>query len=154
MSDLKFTPKKDEELSVLLKEGAGSFEVVKAEKRTSQTGNPMIALLLRCWDSDGNQGNIFEYLILNDNIFSQRKIKHFCYCVGLGHKYESGELNAIDCENRSGNIIIGISSDKKGKYPPKNNVYDFIKKSDNLNSEKINDVNKNNDKEFLDDLPF
>ncbi len=148
MPDLKFTPRKDEELSNLLEEGEGQFEVIKAIKKESKSGNPMISLVLKCWDAKGNQGNIFEYLILNDNVFSMRKIKHFCYSVGLEQKYESGELNAYECENKSGNLIIGIQKDKTGKYPDKNSVYDFLKKKE-IDIKKV-DQNK----DLNDDIPW
>lgn len=148
MSDFKFKPEKDEDLTTLLKEGEGQYQVIKAEKKESKNGNPMIKLLLKCWDCEGNQGNIFEYLILNDNVFSKRKIKHFCYSCGLEEKYESGELNASDCENKYGILIIGIQKDKAGQYPDKNSVYDFLKPKEDIKLKgKISP-------ELNDDIPF
>lgn len=145
MYDLEFTPKKDEELISLLKEGEGQFTVIKATKKTSKNGNPMIELILKCWDREGNEGNIFDYIIINETIFSMRKIKHFCYAAGIEEKYESGKLNAYDCENRSGNLVIGIQSDKEGKYPDKNCVSDYLKKKEENNS---------SNEKLDDDIPF
>lgn len=146
MADLQFTPKKEEELSMLLKEGQGTFEVMQATHEISKSGNPMIKLLLKCWDCTGSQANIFEYLILNDNVFSHRKIRHFCYSVGLETQYENGSLNASDCEHKFGDLIIGIQKDKSGTYPDKNCVIDFLK-NDPSKSKSIS-------KELDDDLPF
>lgn len=134
MSDLEFIPKKEEELVDLLKEGEGNFQILSAEKKQSHAGNSMIKLTVKVWDCEGKTSNIFDYLMLSAHNFSLRKIKHFCESCELHDKYESGKLNAIDCENQFGKLIIGIEIDKDGKYPPKNKVLDYCKshkKSDN-----------------------
>lgn len=128
MSHLSFEPKKEEELIDMLSSGIGNFEVLKATEKMSKNNNPMIELLLKCWDANGQQGQIFDYLIISDNKFSQRKIRHFCFCVGLEDKYESGKLDAHDCERRSGNIMIAIQKDKNGQYQDKNIVADYIQR--------------------------
>jgi len=122
-----FTPKKDEDLVKLLKEGEGTFTVLSAIEATSKKGDPMIKLLLECYDSENRKGNIFEYLIFTDNVFCERKIKRFCYAVGLEKEYESGKLNHFECSGHSGNLLIGIQKDKTGAYPDKNCVFDFLK---------------------------
>jgi hypothetical protein len=145
-----FTPKKDEELVTLLKEGEGTFTVLNAIEATSKKGDPMIKLLLECYDCENRKGNIFEYLIFTDNVFCERKIKHFCFAVGLEKEYESGKLNHFECQGRSGNLLIGIQKDKTGAYPDKNCVYDFLKCDGNPKyTNVLHDLNDN-----LDDINF
>jgi len=126
MADLEFTPKTEKEVSCLLEEGQGSFEVIKSVKRVSEAGNSYIALTLKCWDKNGMQGLIFDNIMNGDHPFVQRKIRHFCYTVGLQKEYQEGKLNAFMCENKTGNLLIGIQKDKKGDKPDKNCVSDYI----------------------------
>lgn len=151
MYDLEFTPKTEKEVSSLLQEGVGQFEVLKALKKISQAGNSYIALTLKCWDKDGNQGLIFENIMNGEHPFILRKIRHFCYAVGLENEYESGKLNADMCLGRSGIILIGIQKDKNGKNPDKNCALDFLKplEKSKLTSTPLKELNDN-----LDDLPF
>ena len=51
----KFEPKSEEELTDLLEEGAGKFEVTGAKAKESKAGNPMIELTLKVWDGKGDQ---------------------------------------------------------------------------------------------------
>lgn len=147
------TPKSDKELSTLLKKGIGKFEVVTAEDKISKKGDDMIKLLLKCWDSENNQQNVFDYLIFNDEIFNQAKIKHFCYATGLHKEYESGTfvLTPYQCENKEGTLKIGISIDKTGQYGDKNCVQDYIKplEGSTLTSTPLKDLN-----DSLDDIAF
>lgn len=148
MSDLQFEPKKEEELATLLELGVGSYEVLTATAKNSKNNNPMIEMVLRVWDSIGNQGQIFDYLILNNNNFSLKKIRHFCYSAGLEQAYEQGGLNAHQCIGKCGKLQIGIQKDKEKKYPDKNcvNDYIFVEK---------NEVSKDSIDESLDDdIPF
>lgn len=142
-----FTPKSDDELITLLKKGEGTFTVLSAVEAISKNGDDMIKLLLECYDCENNKGNIFEYLIFNDNVFCQAKIKHFCYAVGLEKTYESGKLNSYECSEKSGRLAIGIQKDKTGQYPDKNCVLDFLKPDDS--KKQINDLN-----DSLDDINF
>lgn len=140
MYDLQFEPKKEEELTALLKVGVGDFKVLKAESKKSKTGNPMIELILEVWDCEGNKSNIFDYLILNGHDLSLRKIRHFCYSVGLESSYEEGKLNASQCADKFGKLQIGIQKDKNGQYPDKNSVQDYIYiKKNTTNENKIDD---------------
>lgn len=140
-----FTPKSDDQLITLLKKGEGTFTVLSSAEKISKNGDEMIKLLLECYDCENNKGNIFEYLIFNDNTFCQAKIKHFCYAVGLEKSYESGKLNHFECSGKSGSLIIGIQKDKTGQYPDKNCVIDFLKPKEN----KVPELN-----DSLDDIAF
>lgn len=142
-----FSPKKDEELVILLKEGEGTFNVLSATERLSKKGDQMIELLLECWDGQNGHANIFDYLIFNDNLFCHRKIKHFCYGVGLQKEYENGKITANDCLGKSGGLLIGIQKDFSGKYPDKNSVSDFLKSFEKVETTPALD-------KMNDDIPF
>lgn len=127
MSYFSFDAKKEEDLIEMLQPGEGAFEVAKASAKTSKNNNPMIELILKVWDGQGMQGQIYDYMTLNpESKFSLRKIRHFCYCVGLQELYENGKLDPSDCAGKSGKIIIGIQKDKTGKYPDKSCVVDYV----------------------------
>jgi hypothetical protein len=144
MSYFTFEPKNEEELIELLAIGNGTFEVLQASEEVSKNNNRMIKLILKVWDENGQQGQIFDYLILNENKFSLRKIRHFCYSVGLENIYAKGKLDISDCENKSGNLMIGIQKDKNGQYPDKNFVNDYI----------FLIKDESNKTTFNDDIPF
>lgn len=126
MYEFKYEPKEEKDLIDLLEEGEGNYEVASAKFKKSHSGNPMIELVLKVWDKAGNQGTIFDYLLLNDKNFSLRKIRHFWVSCGEPEIYERGGFNASDCENRGGKLIITIQKDKTGKYPDKNAVADYV----------------------------
>lgn len=144
MSYFTFEPKKEEDLITLLQCGEGSYEVVKSTDKLSKSNNPMIELILRVWDQTGQEGQIYDYLILNDNKFSQRKIRHFCYASGIQELYEQGKLDPHNCENKCGKLLIGIQKDKSGQYPDKNCVTDYIQ----------TDKEVENKPSFNEDIPF
>jgi len=146
MTDLTFVPKNEEDLQTLLTVGIGSFEVSKAIAKPDKNGKPMIKLILKVWDESGQEGIIFDYLMLNEHKFSLRKIRHFCYAIGIGNLYEDGKLNASDCEGKFGKLQIGIQKDKEGNYPDKNNVRDYIYLQKSPNNDIPSDLN--------DDIPW
>lgn len=119
---MKFPPKTDEQIARenCLPIGDYDFEVVTAEDKISQKGNPMIALQLRVFDSGGRPFTVRAYL-MEAMAFQMR---HFCYAVGLGEKYEAGELLAADCVGRAGRLTLKI--EEQAGYMPKNAVKDYI----------------------------
>jgi hypothetical protein len=142
---MKFTPKSDEELLNLLPDGDYDFVVIKAEDTISKSGNEMIKLTLKVLDHQGNERQIFDYL-LEAMAF---KVKHFAQAVGLDNLYELGGYEASDCLHRTGRCTIGKEESQNG-YQPKNKLVDYIKRDPN---EKIIDPQK--DSELLnDEIPF
>jgi hypothetical protein len=144
-----FTPRTEEELNAmnLLEPGEGIFEILDAIQEVSQNGNNQIKLKLRVLDKNGREGIIFDYLV---NIeFMEYKIRHFCECIGLMEKYNLGGFDANDCLGKSGKLKIGISKDKKGQYPDKNSIVDYLKGSESKT------IQKELLKPFADDdIPF
>ena len=135
---MNFTPKKDEELNRfdVFPKGKYDFEVVKAIDETSKAGNSMIKLEIDIYAPNGNKSRVFDYL-LESMAF---KLKHFCQSVGLHDEYETGNITADVCRNRTGKCSIVVKQDKTGEYPDKNEVRDYCKiekKVDDINSEDL-----------------
>lgn len=121
---MKFTPKSEKQIAEegLLPEGNYGFEVAKAEDKVSKSGNDMIEVNLRVFNTDG--GFVFVRDFLMEKI--AYKLRHFAEAAGLLEKYESGEFTAADCEGRIGHVKIIIKKDPTGTYPDKNEVRDYV----------------------------
>jgi len=121
---MQFQPKSEEECSnfKLLKEGEADFAVKTASDEVSENNNEMIKLSLECFDSEGQKSIVTDYL-LDACAF---KLRHFCYAIGIGDRYEAGNVQAEDCLAGGGRCLIRHEKDKSGKYPPKNKIGDYI----------------------------
>lgn len=119
---MKFTPKTEEQVKSgrMLTPGECDFEVRDAKDEISKKGNAMIHLVLDVWDSEGEQAIVHDYLIEA----MPHKVRHFCYGVGLGHAYESGDLSAGICIGKGGRCKLTIKEDQQ--YGPKNNIADYV----------------------------
>lgn len=119
---MRVTPKTEEEVqrNRLLTPGECDFEVRKAENVTSSKGNEMIKLTLEVWDCDSKNAIVWDYLL--DKM--PHKVRHFCYAVGLGRAYEAGQVDAEQCEGKSGRLLIRNSQDPG--YDAKNEVADYV----------------------------
>lgn len=143
-----FTPKSEEEItkSGLLEKGEYDFVVKSAQiKPSKSSGKPMVELVLGVWDKEGREHTIFDYLV--DAI--EYKIRHFCYSVGLGDKYEAGGFYPEESIGKNGLCKVFIKEDKSGQYPPKNSIADY------LQGKKEMKTNPKQEEEFKDDdVPF
>jgi Protein of unknown function (DUF669) len=123
-NNMKFTPKTKEEAmrAGLLPKGVYPFVVIKAENKTSKSGNPMVELLLKIWDVNGKEYLMYDYLM--ESI--EYKLRHFCYSIGMGEMSEKGEFDVYEVKGKQGSCKIIIKEDKNGEYPPKNSVSDYL----------------------------
>jgi hypothetical protein len=87
----------------LLPEGKYSFEVSKAEQKTSKAGNDMIEITLHVYDGKGG-AKVFVYDWLTSAF--KKKVVDFCRCVGLTDLAEGGELTAMRCVQRTGEVHL------------------------------------------------
>jgi hypothetical protein len=162
MYDLQFDPKTEEELHDFLEVGDGNFEVFKATRKEAQsTGNPMIELVLKVWDKNGENKLIYDNLMLLSNKFALRRIRHFCYSCGLGDFYEAGKLNATDCIGKQGKLKIGFKPEAHSKdgrlYKAKNVVDDYeieVSCASNEPKKQNSSFTSAQDEKFDDDIPF
>lgn len=140
---MKFQPKSENEIveSNLWSDGVYDFSFTTAEDKTSKNGNDMIAVKLSVYNSEGDSITVFDYL-MEKMLF---KLNHAAYSVGLGEKYEDGDLNAVDFEGRSGKLFLSRQPAQDG-YPAKNVVKDYILPSGETNVDLAKELN--------DDVPF
>jgi len=131
---LTFQPRTEEELisikaeaekARLLEKGVYPFKVTSAAFHTSQAGNKSIKLILEVYGKDGKVHIVWDYLSSLDSFLF--KTRHFCRSVGIIKKYEEGTLSELDCNNKCGNVLIGIEKNKTGQYKDKNVVLDYIR---------------------------
>lgn len=115
-----FEPMTEEEIKALnlIDPGVYDFEVVKAEQKTSKSGNPMIEMVLKILDANGRERQITDYLVSMKSMMF--KIKHFSDSVGLQDKYAQGTFSERDCVGRSGKVEIAI---QKGQPNPNGGMY-------------------------------
>ena len=105
----------------LLPEGKFSFEVAKAEQKTSKAGNDMIAITLHVYDGKGG-AKVFVYDWLTSAF--KKKVVDFCRCVGLADLVDGGELTAIRCLQRTGEVHL-IQEEYEGTTRNKVDRYDY-----------------------------
>jgi hypothetical protein len=119
-----FTPKSDSELNSerLLPKGEYDFEVSKAIDKTFKSGSIGIALTVTVFQPDGTCRLVNDNLVFTDA--AMFKVSQFSKCVGLYEKYSQGEINAIDCERRSGRCKVDI--EPEGEFPAKNVIKGYV----------------------------
>lgn len=117
---MQFAPKskEDRENAGTLPDGAYPFSVMKAERKISKAGNDMIKLMLRLYGPD-SEGICTDYLMEA----MPYKLGAFCELTGLEERYNSGELDADDCQGREGFVSVKRIKDS---YGVKNEVKDYV----------------------------
>jgi hypothetical protein len=143
---MKFTPKTEEEIQLgqLLPKREYMFSVKYAENTTSKKGNEMIKLTVAVYDDAGNGHMMFDYLLES----MPSKLRHFCEVAELMEKYQLGTVDANDCINKGGVLLLDI--EQKDDYPPRNVIKDYVK-TKAINKE----IKKQTNPDGLnDDIPF
>lgn len=135
---MKFKPKTEEEIEneKLWPAGEYDFEILAEGQAfgkecltcdtASKAGNDMIQLVVRVYDEEGNTQTLLDYLL--ESI--AYKLRHCADATDLLHKYDAGELSALDLIGKTGKCKIGIQKDKDGKYADKNFIRDYVKRED------------------------
>ncbi len=119
---MQFQSKTDEQIQreSLIPPGEYDFQIAKAEDKKSKTsGADMIAMELSVYV--GDKERVCRDWLMESMAF---KLRHFCYSVGLGAKYEAGTFTAADCEGRGGKVKIIVKDSPE--YGPQNSVKDYI----------------------------
>lgn len=123
---MRFVPKSEAEVSAgsLLSPGIYDFEIVKATETTSKaSGNDMIALEVKVYDTDGRGQTVFDYLVGTEK--AQYKVRHCAASVGLLDHYETGELDAEILIGRAGRCKV-VMKKGNGQYADQNAIADYI----------------------------
>jgi hypothetical protein len=119
---INFTPKSEEQLAEdgLLEDGIYDFTVLEAvDQQSKKDGTSMIRLKLNLFTTDGN---VHLYTYLHPRM--EFLIRHFCATARILNLYQTGNLDARACNDRSGRVSIGIEKAKNG-FAAKNKVLDF-----------------------------
>lgn len=144
-----YTEKQIQELN-LWPDGEYDFEVIGAEETISSNGNEMIKLKLKIYNDKGKAKFIDDYLVDIESMAF--KIKHCADTLGLSEAYNNGSLEAYDMMGKAGKLMLRTDKDKKGQYPDKNAVKDYVKQDDTKAASQIANGETG---AFLDDeIPF
>ena len=146
---MKFAPKTAKELAQgnLWEKGNYAFEILEASDEVSKnSGKEMIKLKVKIFTDTGKSQNVFDHL-LPDKM--EYKLRHVAEACGLLADYEKGDLEAYQFIGKTGYAKVGVSIDKTGAYPDKNQINDYIV-DDNFTSvpKTIEEATKN------DEIPF
>jgi len=103
----------------LIPAGDYDFTVQEAADKKSKAGNDMIQLDMDIYVGDKARP-------MKDWLMEQMayKLRHFCYAVGIGAKYEAGTLSAQDCVGKSGKVRIVQKQNRD--YGLQNSVKDYV----------------------------
>lgn len=117
---MQFASKTEQQIQEesLIPAGDYDFTVMKAEEKKSKAGNDMIVIDMDIYVGDKERP--FKDYLMESMAY---KLRHFCYAVGLGPKYDAGTLTAQDCVGKSGKVKI--TQKQNGDYGLQNNVKDY-----------------------------
>lgn len=104
------------------KPGVYDFEIRAAEDTVSKSGNDMVKLTVDIFNEEGRKQTIFDYLLES----VPYKLRHCVDVCGLGKQYDSGFLDAVEFEGKTGRCKLNIQKDKTGQYPDKNGIADYV----------------------------
>lgn len=150
---MKFQPKSKSEIDSdgMLPAGEYDFEIISAEDTISKSsGNEMIKLKVYVFDVEGGKRTIFDYLMPSVAF----KLRHAAEACGLEDEYESGSLEALDFEGKTGRCKVNIQKDKSGQYPDRNGIADYIVTVTTGSVEKKTQRAKAAPRDLDDEIPF
>lgn len=113
----------------------GNNIITTMDTVAKKSGNEMIQLVVRIYNSAGQDKIVIDYLLESSAI----KLRNAAYACDLQDAYNSGQIFAKDFIGKRGDLKIGISKDITGQYPPKNNIVNYIVKSSRAENLGIND---------------
>ena len=123
---MDFEPKSEEDLQgdLCLPAGKYDFTVAEAVEKVSSSGNAMIELSLRVFQSDGSTRFVRDWLVASDASMSQMKVRHFCRSTGLLANYEEGTLTDDICVGVSG--IVQTFQEHSDSFGTQARVRDYL----------------------------
>ena len=152
---MRFTPKSEKELASdgLWPAGTYDFEVIESDEATSASGNDMVKLKIFVFNDEGAKRTVFDYLVGTES--AQFKVRGFAAAVGLLEEYESGEMDAVEMQGRTGKCKLTIQKDKSGAYPDKNGIASYVAEPVTVGSVEKKTVRAKTKPADLDDeIPF
>lgn len=110
---MKWSDEDEKQPGQIEADGIYPFEVVEAEEKVSQKGNPYINIKMVLYVEDAERTQ-YDILIPQMPV----KLRSFCEATGLEEKYKNKTLSADDCMHRQGYVRMGKKPDDKGYYKP------------------------------------
>lgn len=99
----------------VLHAGVYPFEVAAVEDKISKTGNPMLVLTLKVYDSEGRIFNVLDWIVLTKKMIY--KLKHFAESVEKPSLYnENSRLNTEEFLNAAGYVKTKVEKNDNGIY--------------------------------------
>jgi len=122
---MKFKPKSEKELAEanLWPKGDYAFEILESEEAQDKNGDGMFKLKVKIFKEDGASQNIFDYV---SGTWMEFKLRHLSEACDLLQDYDKGELEAYALVGKTGKCKVGVSVDKTGQYPDKNDIKDYL----------------------------
>lgn len=120
-----FEPLTDEQIESQKKRlipGMADFEILDAKEKTSKSGNPMIEVILRVWDSEGTQGQLKDFLPSN----VQWKIKSILQAINKGDLYQTGNVTSLDLVMGCGKCMLGMEKSRDPQFPDQIRVKEYL----------------------------
>ena len=111
--------------SDLCPEGEWEAEILSAEDRVSQNGNPMLELMLRVFGAEGEEYAVQDWVTATPRM--QWKIRHLCESAHV--QYERDELPPDDFMGR--NVRVKITINEDAKWGKQNRVADYLPRAGN-----------------------
>lgn len=152
---MKFTPKSDSEIEQAEKErkerwvwptlNTYDFEISGALEKEGDFG-AYLHLEIKVFHPNGEWNQTITDFIGT----TSPKLKALCYSVGLGERYEAGQVDDYDFNNKSGKCKLSVKKDKNGQYPDKNKISDYIRSASVAPEKAV----VNEKPPFDDEIPF
>lgn len=124
----------------LIKEGIYEGVITSSQDTKSSTGNPMMDMTVTVYDENGKPHEVRDFLVFTKTMMW--KVIHFCDSAGILKEYEEGKLCSQVAIDKRVMVKIVVEEGREipqdklqgkplgSKYPDKNKVGEYIKRSD------------------------
>ena len=146
----------------IMKEGEYDAVIEQSEdKVSSNSGNPMMAMVLTVYDQEGRTHQVRDYLVFTKNMMW--KVIHCADSAGLSQEYKFKKFCSSLVIGKRVRVKLGIEAGKEipmdklngkpygSRYPDKNKVDDYVKKSEQM---PLGHAVTHSNEQTDDDVPF
>lgn len=125
---LKYTPRTEEEVSLLLPKDKYMLTVKKVSVENKKVGDFDFDILSLELEANHNNRNIIIYdsIRLDGSVFSDRKLRHYAYATNFSEDYNDQIFDPKKTIGKKVEANIDIKKDKTGQYPDRNRVLDYL----------------------------
>lgn len=119
---MRFNAVSEEDAAGCLQPGEYDAVVKTAVEKTSQKGNPMIAVALTVFGPEGKEVEVKDWLLSTEG--GQRKLQAFCKSGDIWDTYQAGELCADSLADL--NVCVALKIEDSDDYGPQNRVARYV----------------------------